>query len=282
MHKHSLIGLAGLMLTLGTLPAEAQDVIGGIIEGQPLPVFLPPEERGSGFRPGEKLQFHGGWGIFSDIARITVTTKDDPGSGRNVFHIVSLASTHGLAKAFYPANTRTDTFLDADNWTLLSSHLEGRTNKEDNKSMTLIDYGQRVIRHVDDLNPEKSYSQPLKLTPILDYMSAVFQMRGLPLEVGRSFPIFVQGGGDFYLVQVEVTGIETIKSAFGRVSCFVLKPSMANPSGIFARGGGISLWMTNDAYRLPIRADVHLGFGTARLRLDSYETAAGTLGKKRR
>ena len=209
------------------------------------------------------------------------TATDDEGD-QSVFHIVSLASTNGIIRAVYPADTRTDTVLDAEAWTLISSRLEGRSGKDDNKSLTQIDYENGVVRHNDEIKTEDSYVQPLPMSPVLDYMSAVFQMRGLPLETGSTFPIFVQGGGKFYFVHVDVTGIEEIKTAMGRVSCFVLKPRMDKPTGIFARGGGVTLWITNDPHRLPIRADVNLGFGTARLRLDRYEPPEGQARGKAR
>ena len=282
MSPHRLSSLIVALFLLSAAPSRGELEIGGVNPDFEKPRFLPAEERGSGFKPGERLEFHGGWGIFSNIARIIVSTQEDEENGREAFQILSLASTQGIIRAVYPADTRTETLLDPEQWTLISSRLEGRAGKDDNLSLTFIDYENELVHHTDEIKERKSYVQPLPMAPVLDYMSAVFQMRGLPLEIGRSFPVFVQGGGDFYLVHVEVTGIEEIKTAMGRVSCYILEPRMDKPTGIFARGGGVTLWITDDAHRLPIRADVRLGFGTARLRLDRYESPDGQiLGKDR-
>lgn len=270
-----------LSLVLAALPLEAQDTIGGTDDTFPPPAFLPVEERGKGFRAGESFQYHGGWGIFSSSGRISVTTQMDRSSEEDVFHIVSNASTHGLVRALYPANVRTDTFVRTDDWTLLSSHVEGKTGKDQVNSVTLIDYENEQIRYRNDIKPEQNYEQDLKYTPVLDYMSAIFQIRGLPLDVGQKYSVLAQGGGDFHLVNIEVTGTQTIKTALGKVSCFTLKPSMNVPMGVFARGGGATIWLTNDEHRLMVRADVNIGFGTARLRLDSYEADGVVMGKKR-
>lgn len=271
-----------LSLCLGALPAAAQDKIGGTDDTFPPPTFLPVEERGKGYRPGEEFQYHGGWGIFSSSGRITVTTELDQTGEEDVFHIVSEASTHGIIRALYPANTRTDTYISTDDWTLLSSHVEGKTGKDRVQSTVLVDYDKEQIQYSNEIKPEESYTQDLRYTPVLDYMSAIFQIRGRPLEVGRKYSVLAQGGGDFYLVNIEVTGTQTIKTALGKVACFTLKPSMNVPTGVFARGGGATIWLTQDEHRLMVRADVNIGFGTARLRLDSYEVGGVVLGKKRK
>jgi len=282
MIRTSITSLAFISLALAAVPAEAQDKIGGTDDTFPPPEFLPAEKRKAGFRAGEKFQYHGGWGIFSSSGLITVTTQMDQSSGRDVFHIVSLASTQGIIRALYPANTRTDTFVSTDEWTLLSSHVEGKTGNDQVQYITLIAYENGQIQSHNEIKPHESYTQDLRYTPVLDYMSAIFQIRGLPLEVGRKYSVLAQGGGDFYLLNIEVTGTQTIKTALGKVDCFTLEPSMNVPTGVFARGGGATIWVTNDKHRLMVRADVNIGFGTARLRLDSYEFDGMVLGKPRK
>lgn len=282
MLRTSIFRIFAISLSLAALPVEAQDKIGGTDDTFPPPEFLPAEQRGAGFRAGETFQYHGGWGIFSSSGLITVTTELDQTGEADVFHIVSHASTHGIIRALYPANTRSDTFVSTDDWTLLSSHVEGKTGKDQVKSTVLVDYENKQIQYQNEIKPEESYTQDLRYTPVLDYMSAIFQIRGLPLEVGRKYSVLAQGGGDFYLVNVEVTGTQTIKTALGKVACFTLKPSMNVPTGVFARGGGATIWLTQDEHRLMVRADINIGFGTARLRLDSYEVGGVVLGKKRK
>jgi hypothetical protein len=271
-----------LLIVLPTLSLSGEFKVEGI-EGNPSNIrFLAPAERGSGFRPDERFEFRAAWGIFGAAATIIVATDMEPNGGRKLFHIRSNAKTNGLIRAIYPADTRTDSFLDPDSWSVLSSHLEGRSGSEDNKALTIIDYDRRLVIHEDDIKPEESYTHPLPMDPVLDYVSAVLQMRGLPLKVGKSFPVFVHGGGKFYLVFVDIVGHEVKNSTFGKIPSFVLKPRMEKPTGIFARGGGVTMWVTDDEYRLPTRVDVNLGFGTAAMILDRYEAPGVEMGKKRR
>ncbi len=271
-----------LLILLPTLPLYGEFEVEGI-EGNPTDIkFLAPAERGSGFRPDERFEFRAAWGIFGAAASIVVKTDMQPSGDSELFHITSNARTNGVIRAIYPADTRTDSFLDPDSWSVLSSHLEGQSGSEDNKALTIIDYDRRLVIHEDDIKPEESYTHPLPMDPVLDYISAVLQMRGLPLEVGKTFPVFVHGGGKFYLVFVDIVDHEVKKSAFGKIPSFVLKPRMEKPTGIFARGGGVTMWVTDDEYRLPTRVDVNLGFGTAAMILDRYEAPGVEMGKKRR
>lgn len=282
MLRISTFSLLATSLVLAVVSGNAQDKIGGTDDTFPPPEFLPVEQRGAGFRAGEKFQYHGGWGIFSRSGRITVTTGLDQSGEEDVFHIVSNASTQGIVRALYPADVRTDTYASPDTWSLLSSRVEGKTGKDQVRSEVRVDYENQQIHYRNEIKPEESYTQDLRYTPVLDYMSAIFQVRGLPLEIGRKYSVLAQGGGDFFLVNIEVTGTETIKTALGKVVCFTLKPSMNVPTGVFARGGGATIWLTQDKHRLMVRADVNIGFGTARLRLDSYEFDGVVLGKERK
>ncbi len=206
----------------------------------------------------------------------------EPSGGRDLFHIASQARTNGFVRMVYPADTKSDSYLDPESWTVLSSHLEGRTGKDDNEVLTTIDYDRRIVIHEDDIEPEKSYTHPLPMAPVLDFVSAFLQMRGMPLEVGKSFPIFVHGGGKFYFGYVDVVGREIKKSVFGKIPSFALKPRTKKATGVFAGGGGVTLWVTDDEYRLPFRVDVDVKLGTASMILDRYEAPGVVLGKKRR
>jgi hypothetical protein len=270
-----------LLLTLPICPIRADFEVKGIDGSLPDPRFLTPEERASGFRPDERLQFRVGWGIFGKVAIIVVTTDMAPSEHGEHFHISSSAKTTGLIRAIYPANTQSDSFLDPSSWSILSSQFEGRIGSEDKKELTVIDYDRRLVIHEDYIQPEKSYTHPLPMAPVLDYISSILQIRGLPLEVGKSFPVFLHGGGKLYLVEVDIIGREIKRSVFGNRPSFVLAPRMQNPSGIFARGGGVTMWVTDDEHRLPIQVNVHLGFGTTLLILERYEAPGLELGKKR-
>ena len=278
LHFFSIALLVALPICPGRAAFEAR----GFDENAPAPEFPAPEERAPGFRPGERFEYRGAWGIFNAAATIILTTDMELSDGRELFHIGTRARTNGFVRMIYPADTVSDSFLDPESWSVLSSHLEGRTGKDDNQVLTTIDYDRRLIIHQDDIEPEKSYTHPLPMDPVLDFVSAFLQMRGMPLEVGKSFPVLVHGGGRFYFGHVDVVGREVKKSVFGRIPSFALKPRTEKATGVFAGGGGVTLWVTDDEHRLPFRVDVDVALGTASLILDRYEAPGVTLGKENR
>jgi hypothetical protein len=94
----------------------------------------------------------------------------------------------------------------------------------------------------------------------LDEVAFIYFLRTTPLAVGKTYTWARYFRTEFNPVQVQVTGRETMQLPTGESRpCLVLH--------VITRGGASDLWLTDDARRLPVRAQVPLSFGTVTLQL---------------
>lgn len=94
----------------------------------------------------------------------------------------------------------------------------------------------------------------------LDELAYLYYLRTIPLEVGKSFTTSRYFKTGYNPVQVHVTGRETVALFDGRtVPCLAVE--------LTSRGSTMSVSLTDDARRLPVRLDLPLPYGRVILQL---------------
>ena len=122
-------------------------------------------------------------------------------------------------------------------------------------------------------NPNDAQAQPRVVRNVLDgaahdFISAIYFLRAQALKPGQAFELSVSDSGQTVRVPVRVVERKTLKTVVGRVA--VLRVDL----GIFGAGrlvndrkGEMSLWITDDARRLPVRARLSADIGTLDIKL---------------
>lgn len=64
-----------------------------------------------------------------------------------------------------------------------------------------------------------------------------------------------------------VTARERQKSVVGNVWCFRVEPDVFGPNRLVEKEGSMIIWMTDDARRLPVRAQVNSPVGKIEIKL---------------
>ena len=117
-------------------------------------------------------------------------------------------------------------------------------------------------------NPKDPQSQPRVVTAPLqnashDLISAIYFLRTQTLEPGRTLELVISDSGAVYRIPVKV-GARTkrMKTIVGRVQAVRVDLEIFGPERLVDRKGEMSLWITDDARRLPVRARVNTDIGT--------------------
>jgi asparagine N-glycosylation enzyme membrane subunit Stt3 len=106
-----------------------------------------------------------------------------------------------------------------------------------------------------------------------DILSAIYFIRTQPLEVGRSFEIFIGDGGRVYQVPVKVVEKKRMKTILGRVSVLRVDPELFGPDKLIDdEKGQFSLWFTDDARHIPVGGRIKTDYGTFELKLKRLVT----------
>jgi hypothetical protein len=69
---------------------------------------------------------------------------------------------------------------------------------------------------------------------------------------------------------VKVHGRERVKTEAGEFDCLVVEPILRGP-GIFTQKGRITVWLTDDARRMPVQIRSKLKTGTLVGRLEAFD-----------
>ena len=107
-----------------------------------------------------------------------------------------------------------------------------------------------------------------------DLVSAIYKLRHLPLAVGETFELTISDSGLVYKVPVRVAAREKKKSVLGKKWCFRIEPEVFGENRLIERDGDMTLWITDDRRRIPIRANINTNIGkvVVKLKKVSYNT----------
>jgi len=72
-----------------------------------------------------------------------------------------------------------------------------------------------------------------------------------------------------YNVPVVVTAREEQKTVLGKILCFRVEPQIFGPKSLIEQKGKMVIWITDDARRIPVRAQIDTGYGKIEVKLKS-------------
>jgi hypothetical protein len=92
-----------------------------------------------------------------------------------------------------------------------------------------------------------------------DALSAIYVLRSIPFKSGEKFNMPVSDNGNIYKVQMQIGGVEPIKTAIGTINALKIVPLITGPDKDSPRG--LALWISDDARRLPLKMEAQLLVG---------------------
>ena len=101
-----------------------------------------------------------------------------------------------------------------------------------------------------------------------DVLSAIYFIRTQPLQVGKTFDVFIGDGGKVYTIPVQVVEKKRMKTILGRVDVLKVNPELFGPDRLIDKEKGeFSIWITDDARHIPVAGRVKTDYGTFDIKL---------------
>ncbi|MGI8882691.1 MAG: DUF3108 domain-containing protein [Pyrinomonadaceae bacterium] len=228
------------------------------------------------FQIGETLVYEGRFSkIIKGIAiadlSFSVTKADD----KNNFLIKSEVKSKGsVLKLFrYSFLQQINSTVDAEDFRVLKTVKHDVQKERVRDSEAVFDYRQNRVTYIET-DPNDAARPPRRIASEIrettqDMVSGIYALRLLPLAVGASFEINVSDSGLIYKIPVRVAAREQQKSIFGRVWCFRVVPEVFGTNRLIEKEGSITIWITDDARRLPVRAQINSDIGRVEVKLQS-------------
>ena len=101
-----------------------------------------------------------------------------------------------------------------------------------------------------------------------DVLSAIYFIRTQPLEVGKTFEVFIGDGGKVYTIPVKVIEKKRMNTIFGRVEVLRVNAELFGPERLIDKENGeFSIFITDDAQHVPVGGRVKTDYGTFDIKL---------------
>lgn len=217
-----------------------------------------------GFGVGEKLVFAMHYGLISagdatlEIRNIAIIDS------MPCYRIVSDARTNEFFSAFYKVRDRYESYMDTTELysRRYEKHIREGSFKRD--EVVLFDQDAHTATYKDKVVPIAPRTQ--------DILSAFYYIRTLPLEVGKDVSMANHTDGKNYPLIIRVHRRERVTVDAGEFDCLVVEPILRGP-GLFSQKGRLTVWLTDDRYRMPVLMRSRVAIGHVSAILKEYTLA---------
>ena len=221
------------------------------------------------FQVGEYLRYRVHYGIVNaGIAELSVKNKIHK-NGRETFRIVGTGKSVGLFNMFFKVRDRYETYMDAQSlmpWEFVRDVDEGGYEIQRH---IFFDQHQHQARDIKK-NKDKIYEVPGYSQDIL---SAFYYARCAPtpnLQPGHMIAVNTFLDHEVFPMKLKFMGYETIKTKFGKINCMKYMP-VVQKGRVFKEEEGMTIWVSNDSSRIPIRLKTDLLIGSIKMDLQEYK-----------
>lgn len=224
-----------------------------------------PYLKNSTFNSGETIKYKLKYGFFTAAeATISVKQTDIKFENKPTYHLNVQGNTSGSFDIFYKVRNRYDSYIDQKNYT---PYLYTENIREDNYTRN---------DKVRFYQPEKkiiankgTFKTPTEQT--FDLVSAYYFSRNLDLtnaKQGDKFTINYFLDDEVTPLTIEYVGKEVVKTSLGKIKCLKFSPSI-RAGRIFRKGSRLYLWISDDANRIPVKAQAEVIVGAITMEISS-------------
>jgi hypothetical protein len=224
---------------------------------------------------GETLKYDGSISknIFRgiSIAELTFTTTAVPGTDDLLIKSEAVSKGTLLKLARYSFLQRYESVVDLPSFKILRTGKHDVQKQRIRDSEAIFDYEQKRVTFVET-DPNDANRPPRRIASqiddqMYDMITAIYATRLMPLTVGKKISLPVSDSGLVYTVPMVVTAREQQKTVLGRVWCFRVEPEIFGPGRLIEQKGKMTVWITDDERRIPVRAEVRSGVGKINIKL---------------
>ena len=235
------------------------------------------------FKTGEKLVYEAKFSKIIkglSVADLSFTVADAP-NNKDLLIKSEAASKGTLPKLlrFSFLQQLSSTIDGGSDFRILESVKHDVQKERVRDSVAVFNYAEKTVKYVE--NDPKDTSRPPRniaseiSNPTHDLISGIYALRLLPLAVNQTFELSISDSGLVYKIPVRVTAREQQKTALGKFWCFRLEPEVFGANRFIEKDGSFIIWMTDDARRLPVRAQINTEISNLKVRVEvKIKTAA--------
>jgi len=233
--------------------------------------FTKVANQNSAFTTGEYFKFRIHYGLVN-AGYATLEIKEAVRNNRKVHHVVGHGYTVGMAKLFFKVEDYYQSYFDKETgqpYQFVRKIDEGGYTKnqegffnQTNNTVLVKDYKKKT---------EKTFAVTEN---VQDIVSSFYYLRNHPkidkMTVGEAVVIDMFFDDEIYKFKLKFLGRENLKTKFGTISCMVFRPYVQS-GRVFKEEESLTVWISDDENRVPIRIKASLAVGSLKADLDGFK-----------
>lgn len=227
------------------------------------------------FKDGEWLRYEMSYSGFLTAGKTILEVKEDVLNGKSVLRSSGKGWTTGIIKWFFKVNDKYDSFFDKDS---IKPYLFKRDIDENGykiKRNTRFNYYSQNAEVKDFIKKKDSI---IGFDNVQDVLSAFYYLRSKDLsQLQKNEAVSINVFLDYkiYPFKLRFLGEEILDTKFGKVSSLVFRP-VVQSGRVFKAEESVTIWVTNDDNKVPIKMEAELSVGSLRAELEAYKGLANS------
>jgi len=224
------------------------------------------------FKDGEWFKFKMSYSGFLKAGNATLSVKETTYDDKPVFHVVGKGWTTGMIKWFFKVNDRYESYFDKNTimpYKFVRNIYEGGYTKD-----LTIEFDQKNRKaHVNDKKHNTKAVFDTKAN-IQDMVSTFYYLRNNldtdNLKAGEEVQIDIFFDEENYGFKLKYLGKDRIETEFGEIDALKFRPYVM-AGRVFKEEESLTLWVSNDKNKVPLRIKADLAVGSLRADLEAFK-----------
>jgi Protein of unknown function (DUF3108) len=224
------------------------------------------------FTTGEHIEYRVHYGFVNAAeAIVDVDNKFQSANGRQCYKVNIVARTVGMTDWFTKVRDVWTSYIDSAMILPQLFYQKKEEGNYKNEQKIIFNHAANTAKQydIDDDNEKKSFQLP---NNVQDVVSGYYYLRTIDFSkmgIGESVPVIFFFEGEVYNMRLKYRGKEVLKTKFGKINTFKITPQLPK-NNFFQDEESVKLWVTDDANKIPVRAEVELKIGAITLDLRKY------------
>ncbi|HEX8459925.1 MAG TPA: DUF3108 domain-containing protein [Segetibacter sp.] len=224
--------------------------------------------RNNSFRNGEKISlvvFYNALGIYVNAGTANFVVNSERLNNKPVYHVIGTGVTNSKYDWIFKVRDRYETYIDT--LTLRPYKFIRNVDEGGYKKYENITFNQNANTA---LSTDGVYKVP---NCIQDVVSSMYYARNIDFDaykVGDKIPFSMFLDNEVYNMYLRYLGKETIKTRYGKFKAIKFKPLLVKGT-LFEGGEKMTVYVSDDQNKLPLRIESPLVVGSVKVDLMSYQ-----------
>ncbi|WP_299058793.1 DUF3108 domain-containing protein [uncultured Polaribacter sp.] len=233
------------------------------------------QEKKVAFKSGESLRYKMSYSGFLRAGTAVLEVKETSLNGKKVFYTKGTGWTTGMIKWFFKVDDTYESYFDKDT---IKPYLFKRKIDEGGykkNRITSFNYNSKKA-YTQDFNSQKDTS--VAFDKVQDVLSSFYYLRNRDVKnmnKGEEIAIDMFLDSQVYPFKLRFLGREVLKTKFGKVKTMIFRP-LVQSGRIFKAQESVTMWITDDANKIPIKMKADLAVGSLRAELEQYKGLTNT------